>query len=138
MRTAQQKKADGAGTHSDRRRQSPENTSLKCMSLSAILSGCRLALPWPWPAVICQPNPSRTRSFLCAETCRQTGGFEGPQPRAARSFEAKRKLQMQASKKGKLGGEGGEEDIPALSLPILCFWFLIFYFFWFEEGCVQF
>lgn len=35
------------GTHSDRCRQSPENTSLKCMSLSTILSGCRLRSPWP-------------------------------------------------------------------------------------------
>lgn len=120
------RKADGAGTHSDRCRQSPENTSLKCMSLSAILSGCRLPSPWPWPGVICQPNPSRTRSFLCAETCRQTGGFEGPQPRAAQSFEANRKLQMQASKTGNLGG-GNKEDIAALSLPILIF------FFWFKE-----
>lgn len=131
MRTAQQKKADGAGTHSDRCRQSPENTSLKCMSLSAILSGCRLASPWPWPAVICQPNPSRTRSFLCAETCRQTGGFEGPQPRAAQSFEAKRKLQMQASKKGKKlggGGRGGYTCSFSADFVFLIFNFLIFYF----------
>lgn len=120
------RKADGAGTHSDRCRQSPENTSLKCMRLSTILSGCRLPSPWPWPGVICQPNPSRTRSFLCAETCRQTGGFEGPQPRTAQSFEAKRKLEMQASKKGKLGG--GKEDIAALFLLIL-----FFFFFWLEE-----
>lgn len=28
-----------------------------------------------------------------------------------------------------VGGEGGEEDIPALSLPILCFWFLNLFFF---------
>lgn len=117
------RKADRAGTHSDRCRQSPENTSLKCKSLPAILSGCRLPPPWPWPGAICQPNPSRTRSFLCAETCRQTGGFEGPQPRAAQSFEASRKLRMQASKKGKLGVGVGErkQDIAALSLLIFFF-----------------
>lgn len=114
------RKADGAGTHSDRCRQSPENTSLKCMSLSTILSGCRLPSPWPWPGVIRQPNPSRTRSFLCAETCRQTGGFEGPQPRAAQSFEAKQKLQMQASKKGKMGGKGGYSCSFSVDLG---FWF---------------
>lgn len=98
----------------------PENTSLKCMSLSTILSGCRLQSPWPWPGRYLWAKSFKNKELsLCRDLPTDRGLWRPPTERAARSFEANWKLQMQASKKGKL--EGKKEDVAALSLPILFF-----------------
>lgn len=115
-----------SGTHSDRCRQSPENTSLKCMSLSTILSGCRLQSPWPWPGRYLWAKSFKNKELsLCRDLPTDRGLWRPPTERAAQSFEANWKLQMQASKKGKL--EGKKEDVAALSLLIL--FFLVGFFF---------
>lgn len=71
-----------------------ENTSLKCKSASTLLSGCRRAALAPagrylWAKSLKNKTLSVHRK---KKTCRQTGGFEGPQPSAALRFEADWKL----------------------------------------------
>lgn len=91
-RTQHRKHENGADTHSDGCRNSHENTSLKCKSGSALLSGCRLAaLALAGRYLWAKSLKNKTLS-LCRKTCRQTGGFEGPQPSAAQRFEADWKL----------------------------------------------
>lgn len=100
----------------------PQNTSVKCTgSPLPSCQGARYSCLGPGWALFVSQILKEQEAFSAPKTCRQTGGFEGPQLSSAQSFEANWKLRFMGLNESE--GKGGKLEKKPRNTEDCCWFF---------------